>query len=280
MSSAATITSTTRRARSISSVRWVPRRRTTRMCRPSSARMARRLSKRHGAVGVMEYASAGYLPEAMVNFLARIGWAHGDDEIFSRAELIDWFDLRGISPAPSRFNAAKLNWVNQEHMKRMPDAQLGQRLVPFLERAGLDPSGGPDPWRRGGTVARSGGNAGRDGRCRVVFLLDAVGPAGAIGRADHAGQSRRAHRTAWRVRDTCVDARSAGGGDQGRRRPPWTETGADHDAAAPAGCGNPIHACHRCRARAAGARHHARTHGKRALGISHLRRLDDGARSD
>lgn len=103
-----------------------------------------KLSKRHGAVGVMEYEATGYLPEAMVNFLARIGWAHGDAEIFSRAELIEWFDLRGISPAPSRFNAAKLNWVNQEHMKQMPEADLGQRLVPYLRRAGLDPSGGPD----------------------------------------------------------------------------------------------------------------------------------------
>ena len=103
-----------------------------------------KLSKRHGAVGVMEYEAAGYLPEAMVNFLARIGWAHGDDEIFSRAQLIEWFELRGISPAPSRFDAAKLNWVNQEHMKTMPEAELGQRLVPFLRRAGLDPTGGPD----------------------------------------------------------------------------------------------------------------------------------------
>jgi glutamyl-tRNA synthetase len=103
-----------------------------------------KLSKRHGAVGVMEYEAAGYLPEAMVNFLARIGWAHGDDEIFSREELIEWFDLGAISPAPSRFNAAKLHWVNHEHMKRMPEAELGQRLVPFLKRAGLDPSGGPD----------------------------------------------------------------------------------------------------------------------------------------
>ncbi|MEO8753768.1 MAG: glutamate--tRNA ligase, partial [Casimicrobiaceae bacterium] len=103
-----------------------------------------KLSKRHGAVGVMEYAAAGYLPEAMINFLARIGWAHGDAEVFSRAELVDWFELRGISPAPSRFNAAKLNWVNQEHMKRMPEADLGQRLVPYLKRAGLDPATGPD----------------------------------------------------------------------------------------------------------------------------------------
>jgi glutamyl-tRNA synthetase len=104
-----------------------------------------KLSKRHGAVGVMEYEAAGYLPEAMVNFLARIGWAHGDDEIFSRAQLVEWFELRGISSAPSRFNASKLNWVNQEHMKRMADGELGRSLAPFLARVGLDPAAGPDP---------------------------------------------------------------------------------------------------------------------------------------
>ena len=104
-----------------------------------------KLSKRHGAVGVMEYEAAGYLPEAMINFLARIGWAHGDAEIFTREELVAWFDLPGISPAPSRFNAEKLAWVNQEHMKRMPAADLGARLVPYLDRAGLDVAAGPDP---------------------------------------------------------------------------------------------------------------------------------------
>ncbi len=103
-----------------------------------------KLSKRHGADGVMEYAAAGYLPEAMVNFLARIGWAHGDDEIFSRADLVRWFDLSAISPAPARFDAAKLKWVNQEHLRRMPALELGAALAPFLERVGLDPAGGPD----------------------------------------------------------------------------------------------------------------------------------------
>ena len=116
----------------------------TRTCPPCSARTARSCRSATARCGVMEYEAAGYLPEAMVNFLARIGWAHGDAEIFSRTELIEWFDLRGISPAPSRFNADKLNWVNQEHMKRMPEAELGQRLVPFLKRAGLDPAGGAD----------------------------------------------------------------------------------------------------------------------------------------
>jgi len=103
-----------------------------------------KLSKRHGAMNVMEYEAQGYLPEALVNFLARIGWGHGDEEIFTREQLVEWFDLPGISPAPSRFNADKLKWVNQEHMKRLPEAELGRRLVPFLVRAGLDPGTGPD----------------------------------------------------------------------------------------------------------------------------------------
>ena len=103
-----------------------------------------KLSKRHGAMNLMEYEAQGYLPEALINFLARIGWGHGDEEIFTREQLVQWFDLHGISPAPSRFNADKLKWVNQEHMKRLPEAELGRRLVPFLERAGLDPTVGPD----------------------------------------------------------------------------------------------------------------------------------------
>jgi len=104
-----------------------------------------KLSKRHGAVSVMDYEAQGYLPEAMVNFLARLGWAHGDEEVFAPAQFVGWFDLDAISPAPSRFNADKLRWLNQEHMKRMDAATLGARLKPYLDRAGLDASPGPDP---------------------------------------------------------------------------------------------------------------------------------------
>jgi glutamyl-tRNA synthetase len=103
-----------------------------------------KLSKRHGAMGVMEYEAQGYLPEALINFLARMGWGHGDEEVFARAQFIAWFDLPGISPAPSRFDAGKLKWLNQEHMKRLPEPELGRRLRPFLVRAGLDPAEGPD----------------------------------------------------------------------------------------------------------------------------------------
>src|SRR4030095_5237334 len=89
-----------------------------------------KLSKRHGAVSVMQYEEMGYLPEGMVNFLARLGWAHGDAEVFTRNEFITWFALAAISPAPSRFNADKLKWVNHEHLKRLPEDELGRRFSP------------------------------------------------------------------------------------------------------------------------------------------------------
>ena len=103
-----------------------------------------KLSKRHGAVSVMQYDEMGYLPEAMVNALARLGWSHGDAEIFSRDDLVAWFDLESINPSPSRFDTAKLAWVNQEHMKRLAPEDLGRRLATYLRRAGLNPEGGPD----------------------------------------------------------------------------------------------------------------------------------------
>ena len=104
-----------------------------------------KLSKRHGAISVMQYEEMGYLPDAMVNFLARLGWAHGDAEVFTRNEFVAWFDLDAISPAPSRFNPDKLKWVNHEHLKRLSEDELGRRFTPYLERAGLDPAAGPAP---------------------------------------------------------------------------------------------------------------------------------------
>jgi len=104
-----------------------------------------KLSKRHGARGVLQYRDDGYLPEAVVNYLARLGWAHGDAEIFSRREFVDWFDLAHLSSAPGRFDPEKLKWVNHEHIKHLPADELGRRLIPFLERAGLDVAAGPAP---------------------------------------------------------------------------------------------------------------------------------------
>jgi len=104
-----------------------------------------KLSKRHGAKGVLQYKDDGYLPEAVVNYLARLGWAHGDDEIFTREEFVAWFDLAGLSSAPGRFDPEKLKWVNHEHLKRMTEIELGPRFVPYLAAARLDSAAGPAP---------------------------------------------------------------------------------------------------------------------------------------
>ena len=104
-----------------------------------------KLSKRHGAVSLYQYADDGYLPETMLNFLARLGWSHGDAEVFSRDELIAWFDLRGISASPARFNGEKLAWLNSEHIKRADGERLGKLLGPFLLALGCDPRAGPEP---------------------------------------------------------------------------------------------------------------------------------------
>jgi glutamyl-tRNA synthetase len=99
----------------------------------------KRLSKRHGATSVMEYARQGYLPEAMVNFLALLGWSPGagDRELFTATELADVFDLRGISGGNAVFNPEKLDWFNQQHILRLAPDELGRRLQPFFEAAGL-----------------------------------------------------------------------------------------------------------------------------------------------
>jgi glutamyl-tRNA synthetase len=99
----------------------------------------KRLSKRHGATSVMEYARQGYLPEAMVNFLALLGWSPGagDRELFTRDELKEVFDLGGISGGNAVFNPEKLDWFNQQHMLRLPPVELARRVKPFFASAGL-----------------------------------------------------------------------------------------------------------------------------------------------
>ncbi|MGH8662401.1 MAG: glutamate--tRNA ligase [Burkholderiales bacterium] len=102
-----------------------------------------RLSKRHGAVSVMQYRDDGYLPEALVNYLARLGWSHGDEEMFSREQLVAWFDLEHISQSPARFNPKKLAWLNAQYLKSTDDARLAALAAPFLQRDGCDPGKGP-----------------------------------------------------------------------------------------------------------------------------------------
>jgi len=96
-----------------------------------------RLSKRHGATSVLAFRDLGILPEAMVNYLARLGWSHGDQEIFSRDDLIRHFDLAHVGAADAVFDLEKFTWVNHQWIKRLPAARLAADLVPFLARAGL-----------------------------------------------------------------------------------------------------------------------------------------------
>src|SRR5665811_551143 len=79
-----------------------------------------KLSKRHGAASVMEYDEDGYLPEAVINYLARLGWSHGDNEIFSAEQFCQWFDLDHITPSAAQINTEKLNWLNQHYIKQAP----------------------------------------------------------------------------------------------------------------------------------------------------------------
>ena len=83
-----------------------------------------KLSKRHGAVSVMQYDDDGYLPEAVLNYLARLGWSHGDDEVFSMQQFAEWFDLDHITPSAAQFNTEKLNWINAHYIKQADNAYL------------------------------------------------------------------------------------------------------------------------------------------------------------
>ena len=95
-----------------------------------------RLSKRHGATSIMAYKEMGYLPDAMVNYLVRLGWSHGDQELFTRQELIEKFSWKNVQTSAAVFNSEKLLWVNAEYIKSSPPAQVAQALVPLLEAAG------------------------------------------------------------------------------------------------------------------------------------------------
>jgi glutamyl-tRNA synthetase len=105
-----------------------------------------KLSKRHGAVSVMQYDEDGFLPEAVINYLARLGWSHGDTEIFSRAELVSWFDGSHLSHSPSQFDTDKLKWLNNHYLKAMPDDTLAAMIAPRMGRRGVSVQapGSPD----------------------------------------------------------------------------------------------------------------------------------------
>ncbi|MBW1776536.1 MAG: glutamate--tRNA ligase, partial [Deltaproteobacteria bacterium] len=103
-----------------------------------------RLSKRHGALSVLAYRDMGFLPDALINYLVRLGWSYGDQEIFTREELIDKFSMERLGKSPGIFNPEKLLAVNAEHMKLAPDRYLAERLLPFLSGQGLTLEDGPN----------------------------------------------------------------------------------------------------------------------------------------
>ncbi|MGA7593662.1 MAG: glutamate--tRNA ligase [Gallionella sp.] len=102
-----------------------------------------RLSKRHGAVSVMQYAEDGFLPEALVNYLARLGWSHGDEEVFSMKQLAEWFDLRHISKSAAQFNHEKLRWLNQHYIKLADNTRLGGLVRKYLTERGVQVNEAP-----------------------------------------------------------------------------------------------------------------------------------------
>ena len=103
-----------------------------------------KLSKRHGAVSVMQYRDDGYLPEALLNYLVRLGWSHGDQEIFSVPEMIDFFSLEAVSKSASAFNTEKLLWLNHHYINHLDADYVAQHLVWHMNQQGYDLTQGPD----------------------------------------------------------------------------------------------------------------------------------------
>jgi glutamyl-tRNA synthetase len=103
-----------------------------------------RLSKRHGAVSVMEYRNQGILPEALLNYLIRLGWSHGDEELFTLDQMVELFDIKDVNKAASAFNTEKLLWINQHYIKQSDPARIARLLSPHMGELGIDPAEGPD----------------------------------------------------------------------------------------------------------------------------------------
>jgi glutamyl-tRNA synthetase len=103
-----------------------------------------KLSKRHGAVSVMQYDEEGYLPEAVLNYLARLGWSHGDEEVFSMEQFVQWFDLDHITASAAQFNTEKLNWLNAHYLKAADPQRLAAEATRRLAAQGVAVAGGPD----------------------------------------------------------------------------------------------------------------------------------------
>ena len=178
-----------------------------------------KMSKRNGAKPVTQYRDEGYLPDAMVNYLARLGWSHGDDEIFSRAQFLQWFNLDHLGKSAAQFDEAKLRWVNAQHMKAMDDDALAALVAAQLAKARhrrrrspaphLRPVQGPLRHHRGAgglggrVLRRRHAPCGRKGPARDRRHQAGAGPAGRETGSLCLGQGRRSRlpsRKCWRQR--------------------------------------------------------------------------------
>lgn len=104
----------------------------------------KKLSKRHGAASVLEFKKQGILPEALLNYLVRLGWSHGDQEIFSREEMIQYFDIQAVNHSAAAFNYEKLYWLNQHYQKSLPPEKVVPQLMELFQEKGIDYKNGPD----------------------------------------------------------------------------------------------------------------------------------------
>uniref|UniRef100_UPI0040470E97 glutamate--tRNA ligase n=1 Tax=Polynucleobacter sp. TaxID=2029855 RepID=UPI0040470E97 len=103
-----------------------------------------KMSKRNGAMSVRDYQKAGYLPEAILNYLARLGWSHGDAEIFTKEQFVQWFDLNSLGRSPAQHNPEKLLWLNHQYIQQSDPAQLALQVMPFAHQLGINTENGPD----------------------------------------------------------------------------------------------------------------------------------------
>ncbi len=102
------------------------------------------MSKRNGAMSVRDYERDGYMPEAVLNYLARLGWSHGDAEVFTKEQFVEWFDLDHLGKSPAQHNPEKLLWLNHQYIQQADAADLAKRALPFVEKLGIKTDVGPD----------------------------------------------------------------------------------------------------------------------------------------
>jgi glutamyl-tRNA synthetase len=103
-----------------------------------------KMSKRNGAMSVRDYARDGYMPEAVLNYLARLGWSHGDAEVFTKEQFVEWFDLDHLGKSPAQHNPEKLLWLNHQYIQQADATDLAKRALPFVEKLGVKTDAGPD----------------------------------------------------------------------------------------------------------------------------------------